>query len=115
MAQASGAGDPALGAAVFKKCQSCHQVGDRAKNRVGPQLNDIIGRTAGGLAGAKYSKSMIQAGKDGLVWTEETLDRFLESPKSLVAKTRMSYRGLKDPDDRANLIAYICEFCIVWK
>ena len=71
MAQASGAGDPALGAAVFKKCQSCHQVGDRAKNRVGPQLNDIIGRTAGGLAGAKYSKSMIQAGKDGLVWTEE--------------------------------------------
>ena len=76
MAQASGAGDPALGAAVFKKCQSCHQVGDRAKNRVGPQLNDIIGRTAGGLAGAKYSKSMIQAGKDGLVWTEETLETY---------------------------------------
>ena len=56
MAQASGAGDPALGAAVFKKCQSCHQVGDRAKNRVGPQLNDIIGRTAGGLARGEILK-----------------------------------------------------------
>ena len=110
MAQASGMGDPALGAAVFKKCQSCHQVGDQAKNRVGPQLNDILGRTAGGLEGAKYSKSMIQAGKDGLVRSEDTLDSFLESPKSLVAKTRMSFRGLKDPEDRANLIAYLRSF-----
>ena len=53
---------------------------------------------------------MTKAGQDGLVWTEETLERFLESPKSLVAKTRMSYRGLKDPDDRANLIAYLRAF-----
>ena len=110
MAQASGAGDPALGAAVFKKCQSCHQVGDQAKNRVGPQLNDIFGRTAGGLEGAKYSKSMIRAGQDGLIWSEETLDKFLETPKSLVAKTRMSFRGLKDAEDRANLIAYLRAF-----
>jgi cytochrome c len=91
MAQAGGAGDPALGAAVYKKCQSCHQVGDQAKNRVGPQLNDIFGRTAGGLEGAKYSKSMMRAGQDGLIWSEETLDKFLETPKSLVAKTRMSF------------------------
>ena len=110
MAQASGAGDPALGAAVFKKCQSCHQVGDQAKNRVGPQLNDIFGRTAGGLEGAKYSKSMIRAGQDGLIWSEETLDKFLETPKSLVAKTRMSFRGLKYAEDRENLIAYLRAF-----
>ena len=110
MAQASGAGDPALGAAVFKKCQSCHQIGDQAKNRVGPHLNDLFGRTAGGLEGAKYSKSMSQAGRDGLVWTEDTLDSFLESPKSLVAQTRMSFRGLKDAEDRANLIAYLRAF-----
>ena len=110
MAQASGTGDPALGAAVFKKCRSCHQVGDQAKNRVGPQLNDIFGRTAGGLEGAKYSKSMIRAGQDGLIWSEETLDKFLETPKSLVAKTRMSFRGLNDADDRANLIAYLRAF-----
>ena len=110
MAQAGGAGDPALGAAVYKKCQSCHQVGDQAKNRVGPQLNDIFGRTAGGLEGAKYSKSMMRAGQDGLIWSEETLDKFLETPKSLVAKTRMSFRGLKDAEDRTNLIAYLRAF-----
>ena len=109
-AWAEGVGDSVQGAAVFKKCQSCHQVGEDAKNRVGPQLNDIFGRTAGGLAGAKYSKSMIGAGEGGLVWSAETLDTFLENPKSLVARTRMSFRGLKDKEDRANLIAYLSEF-----
>ena len=102
--------DSVQGPAVFKKCQSCHQVGEDAKNRVGPQLNNIFGRSAGGLAGAKYSKSMIDAGEGGLVWSAETLDTFLENPKSLVAKTRMSFRGLKDKGDRANLIAYLREF-----
>ena len=53
---------------------------------------------------------MIDAGEDGLVWSAETLDTFLENPKSLVAKTRMSFRGLKDKGDRANLIAYLREF-----
>ena len=109
-AWAEGVDDSVQGPAVFKKCQSCHQVGEDAKNRVGPQLNDIFGRSAGGLAGAKYSKSMIDAGEDGLVWSAETLDTFLENPKSLVAKTRMSFRGLKDKGDRANLIAYLREF-----
>ena len=102
--------DSVQGPAVFKKCQSCHQVGEDAKNRVGPQLNNIFGRSAGGLAGAKYSKSMIDAGEGGLVWSAETLDTFLENPKSLVSKTRMSFRGLKDKGDRANLIAYLREF-----
>ena len=101
--------DSVQGPAVFKKCQSCHQVGEDAKNRVGPQLNNIFGRSAGGLAGAKYSKSMIDAGEGGLVWSAETLDTFLENPKSLVSKTRMSFRGLKDKGDRANLIAYLRE------
>ena len=105
-----GVEDSVQGPAVFKKCQSCHQVGEDAKNRVGPQLNNIFGRSAGGLAGAKYSKSMIDAGEGGLVWSAETLDTFLENPKSLVAKTRMSFRGLKDKGDRANLIAYLREF-----
>ena len=109
-AWAEGVDDSVQGPAVFKKCQSCHQVGEDSKNRVGPQLNDIFGRSAGGLAGAKYSKSMIDAGEDGLVWSAETLDTFLENPKSLVAKTRMSFRGLKDKGDRANLIAYLREF-----
>tara|TARA_B110000261_G_scaffold3060_1_gene3315 strand:- start:548 stop:1216 length:669 start_codon:yes stop_codon:yes gene_type:complete len=109
-ARAEGVIDSVQGPAVFKKCQACHQVGEGAKNLVGPQLNGIFGRTAGGLGGGKYSKSMIHAGEDGLIWSAETLDVFLENPKSLVAKTRMSFRGLKDGEDRANLIAYLREF-----
>ena len=52
----------------------------------------------------------MRAGQDGLIWSEETLDKFLETPKSLVAKTRMSFRGLKDAGDRTNLIAYLRAF-----
>lgn len=103
-------GDPVQGAKAFKKCQSCHQVGEGAKNRVGPHLNGIFGRTAGRNDGAKYSKSMIRAGDDGLVWTNETLDAFIENPKALVSKTRMSFRGIKDSAARANLLAYLRGF-----
>ena len=56
----------------------------------------FLGALQGGWRGGKYSKSMIRAGDDGLVWSAETLDGFLENPKSLVAKTRMSFRGLRD-------------------
>jgi cytochrome c len=98
------------GADIFKKCQACHQVGEGAKNRVGPQLNNIFGRTAGGLPGAKYSKSMIQAGEAGLVWNNETLNSFIENPKRLIAETRMSFRGLRKENDRENLLLYLSEF-----
>ena len=72
------------GAKIFKKCQNCHQIGEGAENRVGPQLNNIFGRTAGGLPGVKYSKSMVQAGEEGLVWNNETLNSFIENPKKLM-------------------------------
>jgi len=109
-AGASGAkaeGDPENGAAVFKKCKSCHQVGEGAQNRVGPQLNGIFGRAAGSLEDVKYSKSMARMGADGLIWTGETLDAFIENPKALVSKTRMSFRGIKDAQDRSDLLAYL--------
>jgi cytochrome c len=77
---------------------------------VGPQLNNIFGRSAGGLPGVKYSKSMIKAGEEGLVWNSETLNSFIENPKSLIAKTRMSFRGLKKEDDRKNLLLYLSGF-----
>lgn len=100
-------GDADNGKAVFKKCKSCHAVGEGAKNKVGPQLNGIFGRAAGSLDDAKYSKSMTRAGDDGLIWTKETLDTFIENPKALVSKTRMSFRGIKDADDRADLLAFL--------
>lgn len=98
------------GAKVFKKCKACHQVGEGASNRVGPHLNGVFGRNAGALDDFKYSKSMARAGADGLIWTAETLDAFLENPKSLVSGTRMSFRGLKKAEQRADLLAYLRDF-----
>lgn len=103
-------GDADKGAKVFKKCKACHMVGADAKNRVGPHLNGVFGRKAAGLEDYKYSKSMKRAGADGLVWTEETMDAFFENPKSLVSKTKMSFKGLKKEKDRANLLAYLRTF-----
>lgn len=103
-------GDPKAGADVFKQCTSCHQIGKGAKNRVGPELNGLFGRGAGSIEGAKYSKSMLRAGADGLVWTEETLDAYIENPKALISKTRMNFRGIADEKQRSDLMAYLRTF-----
>ena len=108
--QSEDIGDADRGAKVFKKCKACHKIGEGAKNGVGPHLNGLFGRAAAGLEEYKYSKSMIRAGVDGLVWTEETLDAFMENPKSLVSKTKMSFKGLKKDQDRADLLAYLRRF-----
>ena len=103
-------GDPERGAKVFSKCIGCHQIGEGASDRVGPHLNGIFGRGAGAHDGYAYSKSMKRAGQEGLIWTAETLDAYLENPRALVSKTRMSFRGIKDPVDRANVLAYMRAF-----
>ena len=100
--------DAAAGEKVFGKCKACHVI-DAATNRVGPSLHGIIGRTAGTVEGFKYSESMIQHGKDGLVWNNETLDKYLADPKGFIAKNKMAFPGLKNAEDRANVIAYIDE------
>lgn len=106
-AQASEIGDPENGANLWKECKGCHQIGPDAKNRIGPQLNGIFGRKAASIEGFKYSKSMKRAGNDGLVWRLDTLNAYVENPKVLVSGTRMSYRGLKDAQKRADLLAYL--------
>jgi len=98
------------GAKVFSKCKGCHQIGDGAQDKIGPHLNGIFGRKAAAHDDYRYSKSMARAGADGMVWTAETLDAYLENPRALVSKTRMSFRGLKDADDRANVMAYMRAF-----
>ena len=98
------------GEKVFKKCRSCHEVGTFAKIKVGPPLNDLIGRVAGSHEGVKYSKAMIAAGEGGLVWTEQVLDQYLTRPRDIVPKTNMTFRGLKKPEDRADVIAYLKTF-----
>ncbi|MEM9523182.1 MAG: c-type cytochrome [Pseudomonadota bacterium] len=100
-------GDVAAGEQLYRKCASCHALGKGAKHKVGPHLNAIFGRRAAGIAGFRYSGAMKRAGADGLVWTAETLDAYLENPESLVTGTRMSFRGLKGAEERAAVLAYL--------
>jgi cytochrome c len=105
--------DPALVAAgetVFKKCKACHQVGEGAKNRVGPVLTGVVGHTAGQVEGFKYSKTLSEMGAGGLVWDDASLSAFLENPRGYVEKTKMSFAGLKKEEDRAAVIAYLKSF-----
>jgi cytochrome c len=101
-------GNAERGATLFaRQCAACHQIGDGAVNRVGPKLNGIFGRRAGSLADFTYSKSIVRMGADGLTWTLQTLDAYIENPKALVSGTRMNYRGMADGEDRAALLAFL--------
>ncbi len=104
------AGDSAAGETVFSKCRACHTVGEGAQNRVGPQLNELFGRTAGTLPDYKYSKPMMEAGAAGLVWSPETLAEYLAKPRDFVKGTRMAFAGLPSPADIDNVIAYLETF-----
>ncbi|MGB7286279.1 MAG: c-type cytochrome [Salaquimonas sp.] len=104
------AGDVAAGESVFKKCRACHAVGEGAKNKVGPQLNELLGRTAGSLAGYKYSNAMIAKGEEGLDWNVETLTGYLAAPKKYIKGTKMAFAGLKKDEDLENVIAYLTSF-----
>ena len=97
----------AAGERVFKKCSACHQVGSNAKNRSGPQLNGIVGRTAGAVEGFRYSGAMEEAGADGLVWDHESLAGFLADPRAYLKGTKMSFAGLKKDADLEAIIAYL--------
>ncbi len=104
------ADDPEAGKKVFAKCAACHAVGEGAKNRVGPHLNDVIGRKAGAIEDYKYSKAMMEAGAGGLVWDEDNLKAYLANPRGLVKGTKMAFAGLKSEDDLSNVIAYLETF-----
>jgi cytochrome c len=102
--------DPELvkaGEKVFKKCKSCHQVGDGAKNKTGPHLNNVMGRTLGSIDGFKYSKTMVAMGEEGTIWNEETMAAFLAKPKKYVKKTKMSFAGLKKEKDIVAITEYL--------
>ena len=102
-ADALPAGDPLRGEAIYHKCQGCHSI-DR--NRVGPKHIGLFGRQAGSLPDFDYSEAMKRS---GIVWNEQTLDSFLADPRGVVPGTKMTYAGIKNPQDRADLIAYLKE------
>ena len=101
------AGDSVAGAKVFKKCKSCHIVGAGAKNRVGPHLNNIIGRNIGAIDDFKYSKGLMAFAKQNPVWTESLLDAYLLNPRQVIKGGRMAFAGLRKEKDRHNVIAYL--------
>jgi cytochrome c len=95
---------------IFKKCKVCHDIGEGARNKVGPQLNDIVGRKAASAEGYPYSSDLKALGAQGFVWDEKNIDKYLENPKSLVGKGKMVFPGLKDEQDRKDVIAYLKKF-----
>ncbi len=104
------AGNVEAGEDVFKKCRACHDVGPDAKNKVGPQLSGIIGRKSGTVEGFAYSDANKTAGEKGLIWTEEEMFKYLEAPLTYMPKNKMAFAGLKDEQDRRDVIAYLKTF-----
>lgn len=101
------AGDAEAGEAVFRKCMSCHAVGEGARNKVGPVLNGIVGETAGTLPDFRYSQAMVEAGANGLIWTPENLASYLRAPREFLPGNKMAFPGLQDQADIDNVIAYL--------
>ncbi len=98
------AADPAAGKAVFNaNCSICHSV-QPGKNMVGPSLFGVVGRKTGSVPGFHYSAANQNA---NLTWDQATLDKYLQSPRSVIPGTIMTYGGMKDDTKRADLIAYL--------
>ena len=92
------------GEKVFKKCKACHTYEQDGKNKVGPNLWGIIGRTSGTHEGFKYSDAMKEA---AIVWDEAKLDAYLTDPKAFVPGNKMAFKGLDKPEDRQAVIAFL--------
>jgi len=99
-------GDVAKGEQVFKKCMACHAINDKT-NKVGPHLVGVVGRPVASVEDYKYSEDMKAHGATGAVWDETSLTAYLENPKAVVPKTKMTFAGLKKEDERADLIAFL--------
>jgi cytochrome c len=97
-------GDPVRGEKIYDRCIACHAI-DR--DRTGPRHAGLFGRRAGSVPDFTYSAAMKKAGVDGLIWNEDTLDKFLENPTKYIPGTRMGYAGINNSQERADLVAYV--------
>ena len=104
---AQAAGDPAAGEKVFAKCKICHQIGEGAKNAVGPELNGLIGRHSGSAPGYNYSDANKNS---GITWDEANFREYIKNPKAKVPGTKMIFAGLPKETDIDNLLAYLEQF-----
>ncbi|MBX9453059.1 MAG: cytochrome c family protein [Mesorhizobium sp.] len=99
--------DAAAGESAFRKCQACHTAEEGGANKVGPNLWDIVNRPVASHEGFSYSAGMREFAADGTVWDYDHLSEFLKAPRSYVSGTAMAFAGIKNPEEEANLIAYL--------
>src|SRR6266404_6327014 len=99
--------DAASGEKIFVQCKACHQIGENAKNAVGPVLNGLFGRKAGTIEGFSYSSANKNS---GITWDEATFREYIKDPKAKVPGTKMIFPGLKDPKQIDDIVAYLKQF-----
>jgi cytochrome c len=99
--------DLAAGEASFRKCQACHAVGVGAKNKLGPELNGLVGRQAGSTEGYQYSPAVKNA---GFAWDLTSFNAFIANPRGKIPGNKMVFAGIKDETEIANLWAYLSNF-----
>jgi cytochrome c len=99
--------DAAAGEKFFARCRPCHQIGEGAKNMVGPELNGIVGRKAGTAEGYHYSDANKNS---GLTWDEATLKEYLKNPRAKIPGTKMIFPGVTKEKDLADLIAFLKQY-----
>lgn len=96
--------DASKGAKVFKKCASCHTLPEGGNNGTGPNLFGVVGRDVGSASGFSYSQPMATLGG---TWTFDRLNEFLTKPKAYLPGTKMGFAGIKKPQQRADLVAFL--------
>lgn len=99
--------DAAAGEKVFVQCRACHQVGESAKNGVGPTLNGLFGRHSGTVEGYKFTDANKNS---GITWDEATFSEYIQNPRAKIPGTKMVYAGLKEPQRIKDLIAFLKQF-----
>jgi cytochrome c len=107
LAAPAAAVDVENGKAIFNRCRACHQIGEGAKNMVGPELNGLFGRKAGSAPGFHYSEANKSS---GITWDEATFREYIKNPKGKIPNTKMVFVGIKDDQDIDDLIAYLKQF-----
>jgi cytochrome c len=99
--------DIEAGQTAFKKCQPCHDVGQAAKNKIGPILNGLDGRKSGSVEGFSYT----EANKNSnITWSESTFKEYINDPRAKIPDTKMVFPGIKNEKEAGVLRAYLKQF-----